>query len=301
MIRGLLTLVLLTSLGCDEDDDLPWVSLEPPLSAAVPDERGPEPLRVGVAPVFSAVSSFEHYNPLVELLGATLGQPAAYIQRGTYHEINELTRHGAVDLAFTCSGPWLLDGEGLELLVVPLIDGDPYYQAVCLTGKDQQATGFMDLAGARFGFTDTLSFTGRLYTEARLAQLETTAEAHFGKVVQVEGHDVLLHMLAHGDLDGGCVNSVVFDQFSADHPALGERLQVFERSEPFGAPPVVASQRQDPALRARLVDALLGLHETDKGRPLLEALGVDRFVEPPEGLYDSARELVASHDPGGRP
>jgi len=290
-LRSAAALGVLTA--CSAEPELPFVSLEPPLQAATPAPASPQRLRVGIAPVLSAVSSFEHYNPLVDWLAQQLDRPAAYVQRGTYHEINELTRRGAVDMAFACAGPWLLNGDGLEVLVVPELGGSPTYNAVCLTQWDRDAYSFEDLQGASFGFTDTLSFTGRAYPQARLVQLGTTPEQHFGRTVQVEGHDVLIHLLVRGELDGGCVNSVVFEHFSEEEPELMKKLQVFERSTPIGAPPVLVSQRLDPELRASLEAALLSLDDSPEGTVMLEALHVDRFVLPPQGLYDDARSFLA--------
>lgn len=282
--------------ACTGDAGLPFVSLEPPLDVATPDSAPTDRLRVGIAPVLSAIPSFEQYNPLVEWLATEIGRPTAYVQRGTYHEINELTRRGAVDLAFICSGAWLLNGEGLELLAVPVIHGAPTYKAVCLTQAHRGASGFEDLRGATFGFTDTLSFTGRTYTRARLAQLGTTPEAFFERTVQVEGHDVLIHLLATGEVDGGCVNSVVFDHFAADEPELMSTLAVFERSSPFGSPPVVVSEKLDPQLRSTLLKALTSLDEDPEGKALVAGLHIDRFITPPAGLYDDARAFLAVLD-----
>jgi phosphonate transport system substrate-binding protein len=288
-----LTLAPLLLMACTGQADLPWVSLEPPPAPAADTRKHQQQLRVGIAPVLSAVSSFEHYNPLVAWLATQLERPTAYVQRGTYHEINELTRNGAVDLAFVCSGALLLNGEGLEVLVVPELHGEPYYNAVCLTQWDRAVDGFEDLEGAHFGVTDTLSFTGRAYAQARLAQLGTTPPDHFASSTQIEGHDVLIHMLARGEIDGGCVNSVVYEHFMLEEPALMEKLAVFERSGPFGAPPVIVSTKLDPAEKERLRTVLTSLQDSAEGRAMLTGLHVDRFVPPPPGLYDDARAFLA--------
>ena len=298
-----LTAIAIVALGtppaCTGDNDLPYVNLEPPLEASAPVGQAPDRLRVGIAPVLSAIPSFEHYNPVVEWIAHQTGRPAAYVQRGTYHEINEFTRRGAVDLAFVCTGPWLLNGEGLELLVVPEIHGSPTYNAVCLTQAGSGASSLDDLRGNSFGFTDTLSLSGRAYTRARLAQLGTTPEAFFERTVQVEGHDVLIHLVATGEVGGGCVNSVVFDHFAADEPELMARLEVYERSGPLGAPPVLVSEKIDPQLRKELERALTSLDEDPKGKVLLANLNIDRFVLPPPGLYDDTRALLSVLDDGG--
>ncbi len=301
-MRPLLSAIILAiTAGCTGHGELPYVSLEPPLETAAQPPVDPDRLRVGIAPVLSAVSTFEHYNPMVNWLAANLDRPTTFVQRGTYHEINELTRRGAVDLAFICAGPWLLNGDGLAVLAVPEINGTPHYSAVCLTQAEREFEGFAELAGASFGFTDTLSFTGRAYTLARLAQLGTTPEQHFGQILQVEGHDMLLRLLARGELQGGCVNSVVFEHYSVEEPELMAALRVFERSEPFGAPPVVVNEHIDPVLEAELLEALVSLHETEEGRAALEALDVDRFTAPPPGLYDYSRSFLAVLDQDGEP
>jgi phosphonate transport system substrate-binding protein len=296
MILRTLALTAVVLPACSGDGELPFVSLEPPLEASEPVAASPDRLRVGIAPVLSAVPSFEHYNPLVEALAARVGRATAYVQRGTYHEINELTRRGAVDLAFVCVGPWILNGEGLELLVVPEIGGSPSYNAVCLTQAGREVSGYADLKGASFGFTDTLSFTGRAYTLARLAELGTTPEELFERTVQVEGHDVLVHLIASGEVDAGCVSSQVFDQFRADEPELVASLSVFERSGPHGTPPVLVSEKIDPTLRDQLQDALIGLDDDPQGKALLELLHVDRFILPPPGLYDETRRFLSILD-----
>jgi phosphonate transport system substrate-binding protein len=77
-----------------------------------------------------------------------------------------------------------------------------------------------------------------------------------------------------------------------DDPALGRQLRVIHRSPPFGAMPVVASTALAPEARARLREALLSLREQPEGVTVLALIGVDGFVAPPPGLYDTAARLL---------
>ena len=296
-----LSLLLACSLGCDRSEELPFVSLETPLQAPAPREQREQLLRVGIAPVLSAVTSYQQYSPLVRYLSEQLARPAEFMQRGTYYEINEQTRGGQLDIAFVCTGSWLLNGEGLDLLAVPVIGGQPTYQAICLAHADSSARRLEDPRSGSFAFTDTLSFTGQAYMRARLAYMGTSTKEFFTSTVQVEGHDVLLHLVAMGQVSAGCINSVVYDQLIRQEPELMEAIRIVERSEPFGAPPVVVSKQIDSDLRGELSQVLVRMHEDPQGRRILRSLHFDRFMSPAPGQYDDARRFLAVLQDGETP
>lgn len=287
---------LLASLGlpaCERHGDLPFVSLEAPLEAPeAVSPRYPE-LLVGVAPVVSGITSYEFHAPMVEFLGEHMDRKATFVHRGTYHEMNEMLRRGDIQLSFTCAGPWLLNGKGLEVLVVPVVDGYASYRAVCITAANSDVESVADLEGRPFGFTDPLSFTGRAYMRARLANMGLEAETFFSESVTVEGHDVLMELVASGEVAGACVSSLIFDNMEQNEPEVWQSVRAFERSQPFGPPPVLTSKETDPLLKNHLRLVLTGMHADDEGRAILDVLDVDRFAIPPDDLYTDARTFLA--------
>ena len=300
-LRWLCLGFLLAAVGCGGNAELPLVSLEPPLrpQAARPG-REPEAVRIGAAPIFSPVPGFEQFSPLVAYLASVLERPVAFVQRSSYAEVNEMVRTGALDCAITCSGAFVFDDQGLDALVVPVIDGDPRYRAVCVVPAGSEAKKLEDLRNASVAVTDPLSFTGRAYLFARALQLGAPAEEFFARVIQVEGHDALLDLVAGGTVGGGCVNSMVMEGLLRQMPDLASQLRVVERSEPFGAPPVIVSEGLDPALRASLRAAFEQMSGDPEGLRILNDLGVDRFEVPAPGLYaDLAEFLGAGGDSGG--
>lgn len=295
----LLALLLATagSSGCDRDPELPLVSLDPPLRAqpAAP-EASDGVYRIGAAPIFSPVTGFEQYAPLIEYLSDRLGRPVAFTQRSSYFEINEMVRSGELVCAFVCTGALLFNGDGLEPLVTPVIDGAPEYRAICLVQRDSPAQRLEDLAGGAFAVTDPLSLTGRAYIQARLGELGSDPDRFFQRVVQVEGHDTLIQLVSSGVVDGGCVSSLVLSGLADHEPALASQLRVLEESAGFAAPPVIVSESIDPKVREELRAALTGMGEHDAGRLALDALGVERFEHPAEELYETTREGLLGRD-----
>jgi len=246
--------------------------------------------RIGAAPIFSPVTGFEQYAPLIEYLSGEMGRSVAFAQRSTYFEINEMVRSGELLAAFVCTGSLLFNGDGLVPLVTPVIDGLPEYRAVCVVSRRSPARSLEDLAGASFAVTDPLSLTGRAYIQARVRQLGADPDRYFQRLVQVEGHDTLLRLVASEAVDGGCVNSLVLSGLGEVDPALAAELTVLEESPAYTAPPVVVSATMDPALKETLRAALLGMSDDPAGRAALEALGIDRFEPASDTLYEATRD-----------
>jgi len=77
---------------------------------------------------------------LVEYIGEKLGVNAELVLRDTYQEMNDLLEMKEVDIAFTCSPPYIIGKEkiGLELLVVPQINGKPMYYSYVIVHKESK-------------------------------------------------------------------------------------------------------------------------------------------------------------------
>ena len=78
----------------------------------------------------------------------------------------------------------------------------------------------------------------------------------------------------------------------SNDPSLRHKVKVIRVSGEFGMPPVVVHPDMDPALKAALRDALLGMHEDAEGRAALEPIGFDRFRTVRDPEYDEIRVMI---------
>lgn len=235
-----------------------------------------------------------YYRRMLSYLSGRIGRPVTLVQRKTYHEINELLKSGDVDAAFLCSGAYVKDAEknGIRVLVVPVARGSPTYKSYLVARVEAPVRSFADLEGARFAFTDPLSFTGRYYVLHRLRLLGKKPETFFSKVVYSGGHDASVRAVAQGEVDGAAVDSLVFEYMLSRGSPEAADLKIVESSEPFGIPPFVVSRSLAESVRLALEEALLGMARDAEGKEILDQLGLDGFERPPEGLYDSIREIL---------
>jgi len=261
---------------------------------ARPEADQRKPLRVLVASMISPRSTLDVYGGLVKELGDLVGRRGVLVQRRNYTEGNEAIRHGDVDLAFICSGAYVqseVEGGFAELLAVPVIQGLATYQAYIIVPRDKPWKELKDLRGQQAAYVDADSLTGRAYLRHRLVEMGERDDRFFKSIVYTGSHDRSIEAVARGIVDVATVDHLILDMMAEQQPELLDKIRIIERSQPYGAPPVVAPRGQDHELRASLKKALASIHTTEVGGKTLSRLRVDRFEAVPTSHYDSVRKI----------
>ncbi|MBI3911914.1 MAG: phosphate/phosphite/phosphonate ABC transporter substrate-binding protein [Armatimonadetes bacterium] len=181
----------------------------------------------------------------------------------------------------------------MEILVIPVVNGDVHYYSYLIVPADSTTRGWEDLRGKALAFSDPLSNSGHLAPRYLLMQRGETPEGFFKRTVFTYSHDNSIRAVADKLVDGAAVDSLVYDYMLALHPELAKKTRVIYKSQPFGIPPVVVHPRISPALRKQLKQALLHMHRDPAGQAALARLMVDRFLRCDDHLYDSMRTMVA--------
>lgn len=252
-------------------------------------------LRAGVASMITPISTVRYYQQVVDYLGKRLGTPAEMVHRTTYDEIDTMLEDGQLEVAFICSSPYVLNREkfGVELLVAPQINNTVFYHSNIIVHKDSPIQNLEEFRDKSFVFVDPKSNSGRLYPVYLLARQNETPESFFSSFSYSYSHNKSVEIVAKNRADGASVDSIVYDYMLATDSPYAAQTRVIHRSPPFGIPPVVVPPRLDPRLKADLRRVFLGMHEDTEGRQILEQMRIERFVEVPDGNYDSIRGMSA--------
>jgi phosphonate transport system substrate-binding protein len=271
------------------------------IAVAAEGTGGVKPLRMAVAAILSPEGTIESYAALAEFLEEALQRPVEIVQRRTYDEINDLLESGEAEIGFVCTSAYVTghDSFGLELLAAPEIGDEAVYHSELIVPADSAASSIADLRGARFAFTDPISTTGRVYPTYLVQELGEDPSTFFSSTFFTYSHDRAIEAVAEGLADGAAVDSLVLDYALARDPDLRSAIRVIHRSPAFGIPPVVASPALTATQKAEIKALLLSLADEPAARPVLEALGIDRFVHIDDAAYDSVREVFAAVE-GGR-
>jgi len=262
-----------------------------------------EPVKIGVASMITPVDAVKYYQEIIDYIGEELHEPVEMVHRRSYEEMDRLLEKGEVKIAFVCSYPYIKDREafGVELLVVPKVDGKTTYHSYIIVHKDSPIKSFAELKGRTFAFTDPRSNSGRLYPVYLLKTMGTTPEDFFKKVIYSYSHNKSIELVAKKRVDGAAVESIVFEYMLKRGSPYASQVKVIKRSPPFGIPPVVVTKDIRPDLKERIRNILLNMHRTDRGRKILNSMDIEGFVIGSDSAYDSIREMdrVLRGDKGG--
>lgn len=295
-VSVLLAIMLTVVFGCEREDGLVVVDFSK--TAPWTDSSGrpakDKSLRVAVGSMVSPKESFASYHHLLDFMGRKLGRDIQLIQRKTYGEINALFHKGEVDLAFICSGPYVTgkDRYGFEVLAVPQIRGSVFYEAYLIVNRDSTIRTLEDLRGRIFAFTDPESNTGRLVPLYWLSQLGEQPETFFSNFLYTYSHDNSIMAVAKSLVDGASVDGLTWEYYHRKAPDFTARTRIIKKSQPFGIPPLVFSKTLSKELREKIRETVFSLHTDDKGRKILDALMIDRFVGAEDGAYAGISQMI---------
>ncbi|MDP2089390.1 MAG: phosphate/phosphite/phosphonate ABC transporter substrate-binding protein [Flavobacteriaceae bacterium] len=249
-------------------------------------------LRVAVSAIITPRETFIYYEDLLNYITEKLHYHIEFKQRKTYEEVNKLLANNEVDLAFICSGAYVIekDKNNIELLAVPVTNGRPFYQAYIIVHKSSNIENFEQLKGKKFTYTDPLSNTGKLYAEIRIKELGYDLDTYFDKTIYSYAHDASIQLVAKKMVDGATIDGLIFEYLAKFYPEKVKNIKIIEKSEDYGIPPIVVPTNIDPKIKLKLKNILLNLHNDSIGKKILNKLLIDKFIEGDDENYNSIRK-----------
>lgn len=293
-------LLLLTAVGIVVSSVL---SITPPTSVTtinfsetitpVHTHNGPT-LHVAIAAITSPETAGQLYHDLLLLLGKKLNYTIELIQRPTYSDLDKLLETGEVDVAFICSGTYAIahDRFGLELLVIPVIEGNTTYHSDIIVAENSPFQSLDDLQNHRFALTSRSSNTGYLAPTYMLFKRGETIDHFFSETIMSHGHDNSVQAVANGLVEGAAVDSLVLEHMVIENNPYALSVRTVESSQNFAIPPVVVPKQLAPKLKQQLRTFFLEAHKTKEGRKILNALRIDYFTLGDDNEYNSIREMA---------
>ncbi|KCZ73335.1 phosphate/phosphite/phosphonate ABC transporter, periplasmic binding protein [Candidatus Methanoperedens nitroreducens] len=304
MIKTVLIIILFLLapglVGCIEKEDAKKVSFEEKIEFSPVAEN--ESIRIGVAAIVSPEKTFVNYQEIFDYISEKIGRPVKLVQRKTYYEMNELVKTGYVSAAFICSTAYVEghDSSGMELLVIPVVNGKTVYYSYTIVATDSDIENFEQLRGRSFAFSDPLSNSGYLVPAYYLVMINETPDSFFKSYIFTYSHDRSIEVVAEKLVDAANVDSLIWDYANATDPKFTSKTKIIKKSQQYGMSPVVVPKDLDPELKNKLREVLLRMHEDEKGRAILSRIMIDKFILGDDADYNSIREMRARVEAYGK-
>ncbi|MGQ0709703.1 MAG: substrate-binding domain-containing protein [Rhodoferax sp.] len=250
------------------------------------------PVRIGMTPAF-----LHDQHVVLEKWRAYLQQrlrhPVEFVPRDRYRETIDLLDQGALDYAWICGYPFIMLGNTVRLLAVPVHGGKPLFRSYLIVpAKDLRTQSIADLKGTVFAYADPLSNTGYLAPRYEIKKVGADPANFFKLTFFTWSHRKAIEAVASGLAQGAAVDGFVWDSLARVSPQTTGRTRIVSRSPEYGFPPLVAHRHVSDANFREMQRALVEMSTDATGRELLKALNLDGFISGDRRLYDGVAEMM---------
>jgi phosphonate transport system substrate-binding protein len=255
-----------------------------------------KPLRIGMTPAFldDQYALMEVWRGYMQL---RLKRSVEFVQRDSYRETMDLLQQHKLDFAWICDYPYVLMGNEVRLLAVPVNQGKPtYYSYLIVPAKDTHTRSIKELKGTVFAYADPLSNSGYLEPRFDIKQAGYDPATFFRRTFFTWSHHKAIVAVASGLAQGASVDSYVWNSLAKVNPDLAAKTRVVNQSEAFGSPPFVANRSVGHADFDAMRATLLDMSKNSDGQALLAKLNLDGFIAGSPDLYKRVSHMAASFD-----
>ena len=161
---------------------------------------------------------------------------------------------------------------GVEVRLVTVRFGLPYYRAEIIAQPNSGINSLADLQGKRFAFVDPASTSGYLFPLAGLKKAGYDPQKFFGQTIFAGSHNNVVLAVYQGRVDAGAVYEDARGSVQKTLPDVMQKVKVVWRSDPIPNDTVSFRGGLPAEVKDRVTKALLRFSERPAGLDALKAL-----------------------------
>jgi phosphonate transport system substrate-binding protein len=231
-------------------------------------------LVMAFVPSGEARTILESGNQIAHLLEIATGYHFESFVATSYAGVIEAMGAGRADVGWLNTFSYVLAHQkyGVEVRLVTVRFGLPYYRAEIITQASSGINSLADLKGKRFAFVDPASTSGFLFPKAGLKKAGYDPDKFFGQSVFAGSHNNVVLAVYQGRVDAGAVFEDARASVQKTLPDVMQKLKVIWKSDPI--PNDTVSFRKDlPGdVKDRVTNALLRFSQQPAGLEALKSL-----------------------------
>ncbi|HEY0755636.1 MAG TPA: PhnD/SsuA/transferrin family substrate-binding protein [Ktedonobacteraceae bacterium] len=240
---------------------------------------------------------YETYKYIAYYLGERLGLATSL---HTGQGLTEFAR-GEVEIGLLCGLLYVHLSEDaycpVELLAAPVLLDERYRDKPCyfsdvVVRRASPYFSFKDLRGCVWAYNERASHSGYNLVSYSLLQRGLSLD-YFQQTVATGAHLQSLRAVLDGAVDAAALDSQLLDVLLQQQPELHSKLRVIAMLGPSPIPPLIIMKNLDAALKQRIQETLLSMHNDPQATRMLGKGQIKRFVAVSDADYDPLRIMFA--------
>jgi phosphonate transport system substrate-binding protein len=183
---------------------------------------------------------------------------------------------------------------GVEVVARPeALDNTSTYHGLMFVRKDSGIKSFGDMKGKRFAFVDKATTAGYLLPLKYFHEHGVEWKNYLSEGYFTGTHEDAIYDVLNRKADIGAAKNTVFNRVAKADSRVMKELVILGKSPDVPENALALRKDIDAALRNRMKDALLGMHQDPAGKKVLEDFGAKRFIETTNNDYASVLKYAA--------
>src|SRR4029077_15500825 len=236
-------------------------------------------------------------DEFAKVLTKLSGIPVRVTVASDYAAVIEALRNRTADLAFVHPVGYVLASREAKATIVVrnLWHGKSSFTSRIYVRKDSGIKTLEDLRGKTMAFVDPASSSGYIYPMVLLIQKglvkNRDPKTFFREVTFAGSHDASMRALLNGHVDAIASFDMAREQYLKD-PAERERLAFVAETPPIPEAGIAAREKLDPAIFAKVREALLKIGGPTHAALLKRLYDIDGFEPAEDREYDPVRAAI---------
>ena len=180
-----------------------------------------------------------------------------------------------------------------EAELVSVRYGSPTYNGQIIVRTDSGINALTDLAGKTFCRPDPLSTSGWIIPNLTLRAAGINPESDLAEIVDAGSHDAVVAAVYNGDCDAGATYVDARGTVEEDYADVMDVVTIIEVTEDIPNDGVQFVPSVSAEMRAKIVDGLLAIAETEAGQEALDtAYQWAALAKHDDTFYDPFRQVL---------
>jgi phosphonate transport system substrate-binding protein len=231
-------------------------------------------LVMAFVPSGEARTILESGNRISHLLEMATGYQFQSVVATSYAGVIEAMGANRADIGWLNTFSYVIAHQkyGVEVRLVTVRFGLPYYRAEIITQANSGINGLADLRGKRFAFVDPASTSGYLFPVAGLKKAGYDPQKFFGQTIFAGSHNNVVLAVYQGRVDAGSVFEDARGSVQKTLPDVMQKVKVVWKSDPIPNDTVSFRKGLPEDVKAKVATALLRFSQTPAGLDALKSL-----------------------------
>ncbi|MBC7250652.1 MAG: phosphate/phosphite/phosphonate ABC transporter substrate-binding protein [Anaerolineae bacterium] len=228
-----------------------------------------------------------------------LSEKTGYVFEGTvptsYSAAIEAMCTGKAHMGTLATFSYILAHEkcGVDVALVAVRYGSPYYTGQIIAGADTGITKLEDLKGKTMCWVDAASTSGYIIPRIMLKAAGVDPDTDLAQQVEAGSHDNVVLAVYQGDCDAGATYVDARDRAAEDYPDVKEKTVVIATSPEIPNDGLQFTKDFPPEMREKIVQAILEIMETEEGVEAMgNAYGWEAVTVKDDSFYDPFRAVL---------